>query len=178
MVSAGRFSLPEVPAGAAGFRNLEQMPNPIFRTTRLAALMALVLATSCYKYIPIEGGPSATGREVTLELSERGSIELAPRLGAQLKSVAGRVTEFTDGAYVISMTQTMSKSGLETLWRGETASISSGFVTGVGDRRLDKRRTWIVSVLAVLGVAIAGEAFGVGSGLDGLLGQGGRGPRQ
>jgi hypothetical protein len=150
--------------------------NSSIRTT--AALVALLFVSACYEYTPIEGGVSTVGREVVLELSEQGAIALAPQLGAQLQSVSGRVTGVSDDAYQVSVTQTNSRSGVETLWRGENASISRAYVASVGDRRLDKRRTWIVTGLAALGVALAGQAFGVNTGLDGLIGGRGRGSRQ
>lgn len=155
------------------------MPHSV-RLSRLRALAlasSLSLAVSCYRYTPIEGGPSSVGRTVVLQLSERGAIELAPQLGAQLQSISGRIDGFRDEAYQVSVTQTTSRGGVETLWRGESASVSRAYVTAVGDRQLDKRRTWIVAVLGVLGVVVAGEAFGVDTGLDGLLGGGGRGTR-
>ena len=142
-----------------------------------AAVVALMFVSSCYQYTPVEGGISAVGREVVLELSERGAIELAPRLGAQLKSVSGRVSDFSGDVYQVSVTQTTSRGGVETLWRGENAAVSRAYVTSVGDRQLDKRRSWIAAGLTALGVALAGQAFGVNVGLDGLLGGGGRGGR-
>ena len=145
---------------------------------RRVTAAALVLLSACYNYTPVEGGASAVGREVVLELSERGSIDLAPRLGAQLRSVSGRISGFTDDAYLVAVTQTTSRAGVETLWRGESAVVPRADVVSVGDRRLDKRRSWIVVGLTALGVALAGEAFGVNTGLDGLFPGGGRGPRQ
>lgn len=143
----------------------------------LALASSLSLAVSCYRYTPIEGGPSSVGRTVVLQLSERGAIELAPRLGASLQSVSGRIDGFSNDAYQVSVTQTTSRGGVETLWNGESALVSRAYVTAVGDRQLDKRRTWIVAVLSALGVVLAGEAFGVDTGLDGLFGGGGRGTR-
>ncbi len=155
------------------------MPTPVNISIPTAvAVVALLFVSSCYRYTPIEGGVSAVGRDVIFELSERGSIDLAPRLGAQLKSVSGRVSDFRDEVYQVSVTQTTSRGGVETLWRGESAAVSRAYVTSVGDRQLDKRRTWIAAGLTAVGVALAGQAFGVNTGLDGLLGGGGRGPRQ
>lgn len=155
------------------------MPTPVNRSVQAAvAVVTLLCVSACYKYTPIEGGVSAVGREVVLELSERGSIELAPRLGAQLQSVSGRVSDYSDDIYQISVTQTTSHGGVETLWRGESAAVARAYVTSVGDRQLDKPRSWIVAGLTAFGVALAGKAFGVNTGLDGLFGSGGRGGRQ
>lgn len=147
---------------------------------RIAAIVSVfaLTTTSCYRLTPTEGGAPAVGREVVLELSERGGIELAPTLGAQLRSVTGRVSDYRDNVYRIAVMQTNSRTGVETLWRGEEASIRREFVLTVGERQLDKRRTWIAAGLSAVGVALAGRAFGLNSPFGGVFGGRGGGPRQ
>ena len=145
------------------------------RATLLMSVLALT-ASACYRQIPSEGGAPAVGRELVLELSPRGAIELAPQLGAQLRSVTGQVTDFQYNAYRVSISQTNSTSGIETLWRGEAASIPRDFVVSVSERELDKGRSWIVGGLSALGVALVGRSFGLGSN-GGVFGRGG-GTRQ
>ena len=144
----------------------------------LVACALLVSSTSCYRLIATEGGAPAVGRELVLELSERGGIDLAPQLGVQLKSVTGRITDFRENAYKVAVTQTNSRSGVETIWRGEEVSIGRDLVVSVAERRLDKRRSWLVAGLSVVGAALAGSAFGINTGLDGLFGGRGGGDRQ
>ena len=117
-------------------------------------------------------------REVVLDLTERGAIELASQLGAQLRSVSGRVSTVSPERYGVSVTQTTSRGGVETIWRGESASIPRTYVDRLYERRLDRKRTWIVVGLTFVGAVLAGEAFGIDTGLDGLLGGGGKGSRQ
>lgn len=133
--------------------------------------------SSCYSLRATEGGAPTLGREVVLELSERGAIELAPQLGQQLKSVTGRVAGVDDTGYRMTVSQTNSRTGVETLWRGEQALIQRGFVLSVAERRLDKGRSWLVAAISAVGVALASRALGGGSGPDGVPGTGG-GTRQ
>ena len=111
------------------------------------------------------------GRELVFELSERGSVELAPQLGVQLKTVTGRVTDFSDGMYRVAVTTTTDRSRMETLWRGEPATIRESYVVSVAQRQLDKGRSWLVGGIALAGVALAGKAFGVDYGLGGIFGR-------
>ena len=148
------------------------------RSILIACATALLFTTaSCYRLTPTDGGAPTVGRELVLELSERGAIELAPQLGVQLQSVTGRVADFRDDSYQMAVTQTNSRGGVETLWRGEQASIPRAYVVRVAERRLDRRRTWIVAGISAVGVAIAGSAFG-GSGFGDLFGGRGGGTRQ
>lgn len=134
------------------------------------AFALLATTTGCYRLHAVDAGASTAGKEVVLELSDRGSTELAPQLGAELRAVSGRVLTFRDHEYTVGVTQTRNRSGLETIWRNEAVSIRSEHVRSVSERRLDKRRSWLVAGLSVLGVVGLAEAFGVDSGLDGLLG--------
>ena len=121
------------------------MPTLQRSPLRAAAVAALLFSASCYTYIPVSGGAVPVGREVELQLSEQGSIALAPQLGAQLKSVSGRVSDYSADAYQVSVTQTTSRGGVETLWGGEAATVRHAYVTNVGERHLDKKRSWIVA---------------------------------
>lgn len=137
-----------------------------------AGVALLLSASACYRQVPTEGGPSTVNRELVFELSERGRIDLAAQLGADLQRVAGRVTAYEGDSYALAVTQTDSRSGIQTLWRGERAMIPGAYVVTVAERRLDKRRTWIAAGISVLGVAIVGKAFGVDGGLGNLIGRG------
>lgn len=144
----------------------------------LLACATLSVSASCYRLSATEGGAPTVGRELVLELSDRGALELAPQLGAQLRSVTGRVSAFGDDGYRVAVTQTNSRGGVETLWRGEEAAIRRDYVLSVAERRLDKRRSWIVAGLSALGVILAGEAFGVDTPFSGVFGSRGGGTPQ
>lgn len=148
------------------------------RSRSLLFLFALMASTACYRSVPIEPGVVTPGREVVLELTPNGSLELAPQLGAQLVSVTGRLGDVTGSRYVVSVRQTNARGGIETLWKGEQANIPKNLVTQVFERRIDKKRSWMVAGLTVVGVVLAGEAFGINTGLDGFISGGGRGDRK
>lgn len=176
--SAGRLWFSRIRALSSLLLYIPIMPTLRSSSLRTAAVAALLFSASCYKYTPVSGGAVATGREVELQLSEQGSIALAPQLGAQLKSVSGRVSDYSADAYQVSVTQTTSRGGVETLWGGETATVRHAYVTSVGERQLDKTRSWIVAGITAFGVAVVGQAFGVDAGLGGLFRGSGGGTRQ
>jgi hypothetical protein len=133
----------------------------------------MLLLNACYQSVPVSTGVPSVEREVVVELNERGSLDLAPLLGAQLKEVHGRVVSFSNGIYELSVSQTVSRGGVETLWRGENASIRSDYVRQLQQRELDGKRTTIVTVATVTGVLLLGTIFGFVPGVDGLIGGGG-----
>ena len=151
---------------------------PFCRCFPFVAVLALLLVGACYKSVPVDSSAVTPGREVVLDLTERGAIELGSQLGAQLRSVSGRVSAVSPERYDVSVSQTTSRGGVETIWRGESASIRREYVDRLYERRIDKKRSWLVAGLTVVGAVLAGEAFGIDTGLDGLFGGGRKGTRQ
>ncbi|MBL8961974.1 MAG: hypothetical protein JNJ98_19080 [Gemmatimonadetes bacterium] len=145
---------------------------------RLILSTTLLAAVGCYRSVPIEPSATVPGREVVVVLTPRGSLELAPLLGAQVNSVSGRLVDVTPTAFRLSVSSTSARGGMETLWKGETADVLREYAAAVSERRIDKKRSWIVAGLTVLGVMVAGEAFGINTGLDGFITGGGRGSKQ
>ena len=117
------------------------------------------------------------GAEVVATLSDAGAVQMAPQLGAQLESVRGRVVEASDSAITLTVLATTTRSGVETLWNGERVSLPRTIVVDVRGRRLDRKRTILVTVLSLTGVILAGGILSGGSGFDGFIGGGGGGKR-
>lgn len=138
----------------------------------------LTVAGGCYRSVPVEATALAPGREVVMELSPRGTLDLAPLLGAQVNSVMGRIVDVSPTRFRLSVTQTTARGGVETLWKGENADLPREHVTSIAERRVDKKRSWIVAGITVLGAALIGEAFGINTGLDGFITGGSRGSRK
>lgn len=154
-------------------RLLQPLRRPLFLLTLLLAGVP-----GCYRVAPATGGAPAVGRELVLELSDRGAVELAPQLGVQLRSVRGRVADFSNNTYQVSVTETTDRSRVTTLWRGEPATIPADYVVSVAERQLDKGRSWAAAGITVAAVALAGKAFGVDFGLGHVFGTRGGGTRQ
>ena len=53
-----------------------------------------------------------------------------------------------------------------------TLSVPRGAVSSIRTRTLDRRKSWIMAGLGVIGAIALGDAFGLGSGFGGFLGTG------
>lgn len=144
---------------------------------RTLVVLSFLLAAGCYRSVPLTTPSPETGTEVVVHLTDAGAVRLAPLLGAQLARVRGRVTDASESAVALSVIATVNRAGNEALWRGEPVTIPRELVSSIALRRVDRRRTTLVTLLALAGVVVAGSILGGGSGFDGFLGGGG-GPRQ
>ena len=134
----------------------------------LAALLPLPQVTGCYQYVPVTTATPAAGREVTIDISDRGRVALASQLGPGARRVHGRILQAGDTAYVLGL------SGVEYLgtsslakWSGEVVSVSRDYVTDVRERRLSRGRSWLAAGLVVVLAAAVSTIAIVGFGSEG-----------
>jgi hypothetical protein len=137
---------------------------------RWAACGAITLVGGCYRYTPLVEGGSATGVEVRLSLGSNVSPELYRVLGDRTVAVEGRVTNASDSALTVSISGTRKADDVKTVaWTGEPVHIPRAAIAGVQRRTLDKKRTFGIAGLAVLGAAgikLLVDGFGSKSGGD------------
>ena len=149
-------------------------------TTRSWQVLALAFATSlngCYRLTPVEGTPPQ-GLEVRLSLSDEGSVRMASLIGPRIAAIDGRVLESPDTAIVLAVQSVVAQGGRTMSWSQERLSVPRSAVASVRTRTLDRKRSWIVAGLTIVGAVALGEAFGLGNGFDGFFGIGGGGGKK
>jgi hypothetical protein len=124
---------------------------------RLAALF--LCCTACYRYAPIQGVATDAGQQVRVQLTDKGSVDLAPMIGPTILTLDGTLTSARDTMITLAVTTAIARNGVETSWRGERVDIPRSAVNGVRLRTLDKRRSWIVAAGSVGAAVAMGVAF-------------------
>jgi hypothetical protein len=138
----------------------------------------LVIVTGCYRLTPVDGGAPTQGLEVRLSLSDEGSVRMAPLIGPRIAAIDGRVLEAGDTSYVLAVSAVVGQGGRSMAWSNERLTVPRTAVPSVQTRTLDRKRTWIAAALGLVGAIALGEAFGLGTGFDSLLGSGGDGGKK
>ena len=132
--------------------------------------IVLLLLCGCYVNAPLVTAPEP-GTELHVTLTDRGSVDLAQYLGRGVASVNGRLIQSDDSAVSVSVTQVVTQSGDDQLWKGESVTIPRASIASVQHRKLSFWRSGIV------GGAVAVAAFLIGSEAGGISGGGkGGGP--
>ena len=141
--------------------------------------LGMALCTgACYRMTPIESAAPAQGSEIRVSLSDEGSVRLAPLIGPRISAIDGKTLESSDTAVVLAVQAVVSQGGRSMAWSQERLAVPRSAVASFRTRTLDRKRTWIVAGLSVVGVIALGDVFGLGTGFDGLLGGGGNGGRK
>jgi len=131
----------------------------------IRSFAVLFLATTaCYRYTPTQGNAGDVGRPVRVQLTEQGSINLAPMIGPTILTLDGTVSAVRDTLVVLSVTNAIARNGVETSWRGEPVEVPRAAISGVRLRELDKRRSWLVAVGGVAATAALGAAWNLWGG--------------
>ena len=123
------------------------------------AVLPLVLA-GCYKYVPADHAELAPATPVSVELSARGMINLAPKIGENVVVVEGNITDATASSLTLAL-QSVRRRGESSVanWNGESITLASDEIDQVKRRELSRGRT--VAASAALAAASVGIVVGI-----------------
>lgn len=131
------------------------------------------LLAGCYEYEPVQTTSSPVGQPVRLTLTEAGSVNLAAELGPSVEAVGGKLLEDSGNAYVVALSESRKRNGMEIDWRGEQVSISKSLVADIRKRQFSRTRTGLLSAGVVTALVVLERAFW---GPGGVFGGGPPGP--
>jgi len=147
------------------------------RRRLLLLSLALGALPGCYRLTPVATSSPERGLEVRVGLTDEGSFRLAPLIGPRIAAIDGRVLEAPDTALVLAVQAVVAQGGRSMAWSQERLAVPRTAIASLRTRTLDRRKSWIVAGLSVVGIIALGDAFGLGTGFDGFLG-GGKGDRK
>jgi hypothetical protein len=104
---------------------------------------------------------------VQISLTDSGAVVLASKLGPSVDALEGTLLADTAGVYRVAVTQTRTRSGVETDWRGEDVPVAHGLVSSFGERRFSPSRSAFAGALAtagLVGVTVGLRGAGKGGG--------------
>ena len=115
---------------------------------------AMATAVGCYRYAPLADGTSADGSEVRLSLGPNVGTDLYRVLGERTVAVEGRVTSASASELTVEVSATRKADDPRTIsWTGEAVHIPRAAIAGVQKRTLDKKKTFGIAGIALLGAA-------------------------
>ncbi len=132
----------------------------------LGLLCTVHFATACYRVIPISGAEGLrAGSRVELSLTPQGSVDMTASVGPRVERLIGELVEARPDTVVIALLRTEQANGTDNPWQRQQVRVPRNAVATFGERRLDKKRSWLtalaVGVFAVLAATVGG---GIGGG--------------
>jgi hypothetical protein len=129
--------------------------SAVVRRAGVAGVVTLAaqLTSGCYSTMPV-GSATIGPKDVVLEITDRGRVDLDGALGNSPLRVVGRLTAATDSTYTLAVREVETVRGEAATWQGESVTIRRSGVGLVQERRFSRARTAIV-VLGVVGAIVA-----------------------
>ncbi len=148
----------------------------LMRTRYISFLVPLV--AGCYVYSPVRTNSPPTGLPVRLTLTDSGTANLAAELGPSVEAVGGRLLSDSADAYVVALSESRKRNGMEIDWRGEQVAINKSLVASIQQRQFSRSRTALVTAGLLGGVILSRQIlWGPGGVFSGGSPGGGPGPR-
>lgn len=132
--------------------------------------MAIGTQLACHSYLPAQDMVPVSGKEVAVQLNDRGRSLVGDRLGESVMQIEGRLIGSTDSEVTLSVSRTVMLQGSSAVWSGENVAIPREGVRSFRLREFSRGRTAVFSVALVAGIAILGGLISLVAGGNGRPG--------
>ena len=130
-------------------------------------LLLLVNASACTEYVPVRGVlDRATAAEVRVMLTDKGALDVAPRIGPRAQRLQGILGGMTDSSLTLSVQKVWRQGGIEDTYAGEQLVLSTGDFELVEKPRTSARRTALLAGGVIAGALLVARGAGSLSGDD------------
>jgi hypothetical protein len=113
----------------------------------------LMLQVGCYSYRPLQTNVPAAGQRIAVVLNDRGRVLVGDRLGPAVDKVDGLLVEAGDAGVTLEVYRTLDLKGSAASWTGERVQVPKDGISGYQEREFSKRRTTLLTVAIVGGIA-------------------------
>ena len=120
---------------------------------RFGVLVVAVASQACYTYVPLEVATPPVGETISLQISDRGRVELSERFGPGLDRIEGLVTSVDSQDVVMNVYRVAHIGGVRNRWAGESVRVRLGLVGRLEERRLSRSRSFTLAAVATGAVA-------------------------
>jgi hypothetical protein len=137
------------------------------RFTAGLCAVALATQTACHTLAPLQESVPGSGRDVAVELNDRGRVLVGGQLGESVLYVEGRIVGSTDSAVTLSVARTVLMQGSTVVWTGEQVALPREGVRGYRLRQFSRGRTVMMSIAVTVGLALVGLGISIVGGGSG-----------
>jgi hypothetical protein len=142
----------------------------MIRMTRPLLALCALIGTACYEYLPSRDPASLVDRRVQVALTDSGTVAMASQIGPSVDAIEGTLVGDSAGVYLVSVSTTRARNGVESDWRGERVRVAHPLVAMLAERRFSRSRSTFAGALMTGGitaitVALRGSGGSTGGGV-------------
>lgn len=143
----------------------------LIKRVRVALLSApFIFTASCTVYTPVRGLDATPGNDVRLRLTDKGAVDLAPKIGPRARALEGTLRGVTDSSMVVSVRRVAREDQGQDTYDALEITIPSQDVETAETSKTSVPRSFLTAG------AIIASAFLVAKGAGDLSGSGGNKP--
>jgi hypothetical protein len=136
------------------------------RRLAIGAAALPLLGGGCYTSRPLDLSALPPGQVVTLTLTPVGTDAVTALVGPQVERLEGELVRASPDSFDLRLLRTARQDGREDPWQRQRVQLARAQVASVTERRLDKKRSWLLGA-AILAAAVALGAAVSTAGTDG-----------
>ncbi len=122
---------------------------------RATTLVATVSLTGCYAFVPTTTATLPERTPVTIELTMGGTVALAGVIGQNVNEVEGTIVRSSADTLVVAVENTYTTQRQKFASSGTEVSLPRSLVQVVKVRTFSRKRTVLMAIGGVAGVAVA-----------------------
>lgn len=134
----------------------------------LAALTLSAFLTACYTERPVTAPAPAPAMRIVAQVTDTGAVALGGTIGPGAIEIEGLVSEADASAWKLHVVRVAQRNGTSTRWNRELVTFPRYALTNAREKRLDKRRSWmlagVITAVIVAGTLLFGPAITGGDG--------------
>jgi hypothetical protein len=118
---------------------------------RIALIAVLEAASACYNEVSIGMSVPQPQSRIVAQLTDIGADRLARAIGVGATEVEGIVAAADDSTWQLYVLRVDQRGGGSTPWNRELVTFPRSTLTNVSEKRLDKKKSWVVAGVATVG---------------------------
>lgn len=127
------------------------------RTIAIATVASLFVA--CYTQRPLGMAAVAPATRVVAQVTDTGAVVMANVIGLAATEVEGIVADADASRWRLHVVRVEHRGGNAVMWNREVVAFPRIALTNVRERRIDKKRSWIVAGLITAAIVTATVLF-------------------
>ncbi|MBC8090153.1 MAG: hypothetical protein H7Z40_23085 [Phycisphaerae bacterium] len=128
----------------------------MWRRRLIASVCAasLMLQQGCYNAVPVTGAAPPPSGTVTIRVNDRGRLLVGSRLGPLVDKLQGRIVRSDSLQVEMAVDVAEDVRGSIARWGGERFVIPRDGISAINEKKLSKKRTWLLVGVMAAGLAI------------------------
>ena len=128
------------------------------RSIRCGGPVVFFLA-ACYTAHPLEAPLPQPATRIVAQVTDSGTVAMANAIGPGAQEVEAVVSTADSNTWNLSLVRVDHRGGFSVMWNRELVPLPRYALTGVSEKRFDRRKSWMAGGLVVAGAFAAAKLF-------------------